>query len=169
MRRILATVFSLFLLAVTETEAERYYYFDHLDMTDGLFSNTIYCSHQDSNGFVWIGTRDGLCRYDGNSFTRLSELVSGYESSGSVFAITEDNGGRIWFSTSSDILYYDPDTNRLSNIGKPGERPCFNMESDMNGNVWIASDHLLRHNTIDCGIHTYTFDTPVTSIDMDSY
>lgn len=169
MRRILATVFSLFLLAVTETEAERYYYFDHLDMTDGLFSNTIYCSHQDSNGFVWIGTRDGLCRYDGNSFTRLSELVSGYESSGSVFAITEDNGGRIWFSTSSDILYYDPDTNRLSNIGKPGERPCFNMESDMNGNVWIASDHLLRHNTIDGGRHTYTFDTPVTSIAMDSY
>ncbi len=170
MKRIITFALYILMISFIDAKAERYYYFDHLDMTDGLFSNTIFCSHQDSDGFVWIGTRDGLCRYDGSRFTRLSEMVPEYESCGSVFAITEDAGGRIWFSTTSGILHYNPDTNELTAIGKLGGRLCFSMESDKNGNVWIVSEHLFRYNTADGGIHTYTFNGPdPTSIVTDSY
>lgn len=170
MKRILAIIFSLILTSAASVKAERYYYFDHLDMTDGLSSNTIYCSIQDKNGFIWIGTRDGLCRYDGSTFTNLSGLVPGYESNGSVFAVTEDQNGKIWFSTTSGILSYDPYTNRLLSAGKLGYGPCFNLKADTNGNIWATTDNLFRYSTSDGGIHTYTFNGPrPTGMVTDSY
>jgi ligand-binding sensor domain-containing protein len=42
--------------------------FDHITRSEGLSQNTVYCILQDSNGFMWFGTQDGLNRYDGRSF-----------------------------------------------------------------------------------------------------
>ena len=75
MRRITALFMMIFSLYTYNVKAERYYYFEHLKATDGLPSNTIYCSIQDRSGFMWIGTRDGLCRYDGRSFVRIDEII----------------------------------------------------------------------------------------------
>ena len=44
------------------------YSFNHYQTRDGLTSNTIYCTMQDGNGFIWIGTDDGICVYDGYRF-----------------------------------------------------------------------------------------------------
>ena len=43
-------------------------YSEHMKTSDGLPSNTIRYLHQDCKGFLWIGTLNGLSRYDGNSF-----------------------------------------------------------------------------------------------------
>ena len=43
--------------------------FEHLDINSGLSQNHIMCILQDSRGFMWFGTRDGLNRYDGYQFT----------------------------------------------------------------------------------------------------
>ena len=42
--------------------------FDHLTVEDGLSSNTVYSILQDSQGFMWFGTSEGLNRYDGYTF-----------------------------------------------------------------------------------------------------
>jgi hypothetical protein len=42
--------------------------FRHLTISDGLPNNTIHAIHQDSQGFIWFGTDDGLSRYDGYQF-----------------------------------------------------------------------------------------------------
>src|SRR5690606_41924210 len=44
------------------------YYFKHYQINDGLSNNTVICSMQDSYGFLWFGTKDGLDRFDGNEF-----------------------------------------------------------------------------------------------------
>ena len=43
-------------------------FFRRIDTSDGLPHNTVFCMAQDSSGFIWIGTRFGLCRYDGHGF-----------------------------------------------------------------------------------------------------
>ena len=61
----LPTLFSLLaVLFCHALQAGPYYSFEHYTTYDGLPSNTIHCTYQDRFGFVWIGTRDGLSRFD---------------------------------------------------------------------------------------------------------
>lgn len=168
-RTLILTILAL-ALSASIAEAERYYYFDHLDMTDGLISNTIFCSVQDRNGFVWIGTRDGLCRYDGSRFTNISDLVPGYESDGAVFAVEEDENGKIWFSTTSGLNNYDPMTNEFLHIGKLDYGLCLNIEADGCGNIWATGDNLFRYSLSDGNAYTYTLgESNPTSVITDGF
>lgn len=45
-----------------------------ISVVDGLKSNSIYCIQQDRRGFVWIGTENGLSRYDGYRFVNFTQL-----------------------------------------------------------------------------------------------
>ncbi len=155
MKRLLLTLF-LFAALATGAKAARYYYFEHLKTTDGLPSNTIYTSIQDKAGFMWIGTRDGLCRYDGRSFVRLDEIApSELQMSGPVTRVAEDEEGKIWFCTSNSIGFYNPATDESGTIGIPVKSQCSDIKTDRNGNVWFASENLYRYDTAKSGIHTY--------------
>ncbi|MEP7170162.1 MAG: two-component regulator propeller domain-containing protein [Bacteroidota bacterium] len=48
--------------------------FHHLTVSDGLSQSTINCLFQDSRGFLWIGTQDGLDKYDGYNFTHYRHV-----------------------------------------------------------------------------------------------
>ena len=98
MKRAFLLILSLVATSVFSMKAEMYYYFDHVTTADGLPSNTIYCTMQDMNGFMWIGSRDGLSRYDGNSFRKISELAKGDGIDGNLFAISEDVDGKIYIT-----------------------------------------------------------------------
>lgn len=157
MKRIITLLLAAIALASYTADAERYYYFDHLKTTDGLPSNTIFCSHQDKTGFIWIGTRDGLCRYDGHRFQRISELTSVHKMNSTTFAITEDSSGKIWFSSSTGVGYYDPYTDEAGSLGLPGGKAIMQIMADSRGNVWMASGSLFRYDTGNAGMHTYSF------------
>lgn len=63
----------LFLLHPTFAEGKIQYNnvrFKQLSITEGLSHNTVNAISQDSKGFMWFGTRNGLCRYDGYNITR---------------------------------------------------------------------------------------------------
>lgn len=156
MKRIF-TVITILVTLWIQASAERYYYFEHLNTTDGLPSNTIYCSLQDKSGFMWIGTRDGLCCYDGQNFVRLSEISSVHDMTGLVIAVTEDPSGALWFSSSDGIGYFNPMTDDARKIELPGGSMCWDVEADLKGNIWFAADMLFRYDTERSGMHTYSF------------
>ena len=158
MKRIITFTIASLIMAATCLKAERYYYFDHLKTIDNLPSNTIFCTHQDKSGFIWIGTRDGLCRYDGYHFLRISEITPVHKMNGATFAITEDTSGRIWFSSSTGIGYYDPFTDEAGYIGHHGSKAIMEILADSRGNIWIASENLLRYDTSSSGMHTYSLE-----------
>ena len=62
----------------------------------GLPSNTVYAIAQDATGHLWIGTRNGLCRFDGTRMESWKEY-------GRVNALTVDNDGRIWIGTTEGL------------------------------------------------------------------
>ena len=77
-------------------------YFRRLNQANGLSHNKVNCILQDKRGFTWIGTDDGLNRYDGNNFI-VYKNVPGQASSLSGNTVTdlhEDKEGIIWIATA---------------------------------------------------------------------
>ncbi len=67
MKDIIKYILLLFILVNTHLSFGRHY--KTIDVSDGLSNNTVKSIAQDENGFMWFGTFDGLCRYDGIKFT----------------------------------------------------------------------------------------------------
>lgn len=82
--------------------------FDHLTTEDGLPQNTAYALLQDSEGFLWIGTEEGLVRYDGNSCEVFSQDADDPNSIGNnwIRDIAEDAAGNIWIGTVDGLYQY---------------------------------------------------------------
>ena len=51
-------------------------HFDHLTINEGLSNNTVYFMIQDRYGYIWIGTQNGLNKYDGYSFKNYFILLA---------------------------------------------------------------------------------------------
>ncbi len=91
----------LMLLSVSLTQAQGYPV-SFYDIAQGLSNNSVLTMHQDANGFMWIGTYDGLNRYDGYEFkvyrNRLGEGASLI--SNNVYCLSGDAENNIWIGTS---------------------------------------------------------------------
>lgn len=78
---------------------------ESLTTSNGLSNNTVRHIYQDSKGFIWFITLNGLNRYDGNTFrTFLPDSIGELPSlaDGRVKSVCEDNHGFLWISTSID-------------------------------------------------------------------
>lgn len=83
-----------------------YRYFNKLTVQDGLSNNKVNCILQDKRGFIWIGTNDGLNRYDGKYFTIFRHEPGNATSlSGNIItSLLEDEEGLIWIGTADGGL-----------------------------------------------------------------
>jgi signal transduction histidine kinase/ligand-binding sensor domain-containing protein/DNA-binding response OmpR family regulator len=105
--------------------------FNHLTVEDGLSNNEVTSIIQDKVGFIWIGTNDGLNRFDGYSFKTYRHIIkdSSSLSDNSVWCLLEDRYGFIWIGTKSGKLNrYDP----VKNIFKH----------------WVLSSDIVQENSI---------------------
>ncbi len=83
--------------------------------SDGLSHSWITCLHQDRNGFLWIGTLNGLNRFDGRTFTQYGAnfLDSTSLANHAIQKITEDRNGNLWIASSLGISKLSIATNNL--------------------------------------------------------
>ncbi len=100
----------LFILLLPSLLYAQPYYFNHYQINEGLSNNAVICSMQDSQGFLWFGTKDGLNRFDGNNFKHFDATQSGKNSLGgnNIISLKEDFRKRIWIGTDQGIYCYDP-------------------------------------------------------------
>lgn len=123
--------------------------FDHLNTSDGLSQGTVNCVYQDKRGFIWIGTNDGLNRYDAYSFrvykTNPSDTLS--ISGNAIVSIAEDSASNLWIATRNNGLnYYNRKKdvfiryqNNPANIKSLSTNNLKRVVADKNGNVLVAT------------------------------
>ncbi len=83
----------------------QHFTFREYGQAQGLHNLNVTSILQDRTGFLWVGTENGLYRYDGVHFS-LVQTIEGIDDH-DISAIHQDDLGRIWFSTLHDIFYED--------------------------------------------------------------
>lgn len=110
----------------------------HLTDAEGLPSMEVYNMLQDKKGFMWLGTDNGVCRYDGKRFTTFFHP----KQKGKAFSfLREDSKGRIWFvNFSGQIFYIENDEMHLFTLFEKEFKSSFPViQFDSKGQLWIAS------------------------------
>ncbi len=121
--------------------------FIHFNVKNGLSQNSVYAILQDSRGFLWLGTKDGLNKYDGYSFKEYKNNPNNPQSISDNFirSIYEDPQGHLWIGTEYGSLnLYDREkdavipiqikTESLNNV-----KSIFTMVGDSKNNLWLCT------------------------------
>ena len=83
-----------FVATILPGEAQKYF-FDNYSIKDGLSEQKVYTLLQDSKDYIWLGTANGVSRFDGKKFENFTSRDS--LATGGVKCIIEDSVGNIWF------------------------------------------------------------------------
>ena len=103
---------------------------------------------QDTRGFLWFGTHDGLNRYDGHHFKiyKHDPAAPGSLSTNYITALLAARGGGLWIGTLSGLDWYDPIQDTFRHVMKRDQsfpnsvRYIFNcIFQDKQGNTWVGT------------------------------
>lgn len=118
------------------------YYFRHYQVENGLSHNTVMCSVQDRQGFLWLGTKDGLNRFDGTSFKvfRHDEDDSTTIGNDYIRYLHLNNQGRLYVGTQQGLYQYQPFTESFVHVASSGTKSIKEVTTDAAGNLWYIAD-----------------------------
>jgi len=132
--------------------------FRHLTTNDGLSQSWVHSITQDKYGFMWIGTDDGLNRYDGYNFhVYKNSIRNEYSiSSSSIRTIFEDSRGDLWIGTRLGLNLYDRKNDRFIRYPRWTEQIIWSIAEEKN-NLWISTDAgLYRFDLSNDSVHVYS-------------
>ena len=123
--------------------------FEQLTIDDGLSANTVLSLLQDSRGFLWIGTYNGLNKYDGYNFIVYNNSPddSSSISDNQIRSLCEDSNGDIWIGiwegglnkfnrATEKFTRYEHNPNDRASISPGG---IFALSFDKSGNLWLGT------------------------------
>ncbi len=119
-------------------------YFRNYQVENGLSHNSIWTVMQDSDGFMWFGTIDGLNRFDGKNFKIYRKQQGDSLSIGHNFihCIKEDSQKRILVGTRNGVYLYNKTHDNFKHIPiEKNDKKDINVNDimeDANGNIWVA-------------------------------
>jgi PAS domain S-box-containing protein len=148
--KIILTILILVSLPATAYAQEPNIKFEHITVDQGLSQSSGLCILQDSKGFMWFGTQDGLNKYDGYKYIsyKYNELDSHSLSDNWITSIYEDKSGAIWVGTDGGGLNkFDQETEQfthyihdINNPSSLGANRVLSIYEDQSGGLWIGTN-----------------------------
>lgn len=120
--------------------------FTNLGLSSGLSQMSVMNIFQDSKGYIWFGTRNGLNKYDGSNM-KIYKSGAADGSPGlihrQVTALAEDRHGNLWVGTSQGLSRLDMDTDVITSYGAPAypwlDTHIDEILIDSQERVWLAT------------------------------
>ncbi len=111
-------IISFVLLHITCCSQENRLKSELLTTEHGLSSNIVYTIFQDTKGYVWVGTNDGLNRYDGYAFRKFRHSSSDSNAlcNNTVYDVCEDAEGNIWIATAGGVSQYNYKADKITTV-----------------------------------------------------
>lgn len=159
----------IMMLTATVLHAQQGINFRRITINDGLSLSSIYYIYQDSKGFMWFATEDGLNKYDGTSFTIYNHTPGDPNSLSYkwIEKIVEDRQGNLWLSTRQGLSYLNPSNDKVLRFFQngPGEHrvsndTILNIHRDREY-IWVGTMNGLDR------FHTGTLQRTVIDLDCD--
>ena len=127
-------------------------HFQHLSDVHGLSNNRVWAITQDKFGLIWIGSGDGLNRYDGYKVEVFRNQPGNNHSlpGNMIRCLFTDSKGRVWVGTTKGLAYYDSRSNSFQTFltskedhSIPGNSVSV-IKEDRSGTIWIGTNTGLR-------------------------
>ncbi len=144
-RRVVFLVFLFLVLFGMQNHAQQV---EHYSSSDGLAHKHVKSIYQDSKGYLWIGTWDGLSKFDGENFTIFQQKPDDTSSiiGSQIEMITGDSSGNVWAVSHQGIMKYSERENAFQRVylredyKEPLKFPLTGriMAFDFNGNGWFV-------------------------------
>ena len=122
---------------------------EHLTTTDGLPQGTVYTTLQDSQGFIWLGTEDGLVRYDGHELVRYAYSRDDHNSlpGNFVYEVVEDGSHNLWIAlkdaglarwnrTTDSFTVWRHEAGNAQSLSSDAART---LAANPQGQIWIGT------------------------------
>ncbi len=129
--------------------------FKHLTIENGLPQNSVLAMLQDSTGFLWIGTQEGLVRYDGYSLKVFKHEPSNSHSlsDNHILSLIEDSQGSLWVGTRvGGLNHFNPKTqqfthyrHQVDDANSLSHDAVNSLVEDNQGNLWVGTRGGLNH------------------------
>jgi ligand-binding sensor domain-containing protein/serine phosphatase RsbU (regulator of sigma subunit) len=122
--------------------------FAKISTEQGLSNASVSCVIQDNKGFLWIGTSDGLNKFDGYNIIRYHYIPDNPNSiSGNgIHAILEDHEGKLWIGTRAGLNKFDPQTEKFTLYEYDPKDPqslshnnVMSIFEDRSGTLWVGT------------------------------
>ncbi len=145
---VMLTVFFSWTNEVQADSPEKYEVkFRHLGAEQGLTQTSVFDIVQDTDGFMWFGTEDGLIKYDGYNFVAYlhnpqdkSSITNSW-----IHKLYQDSQGIIWIGTEYGLSRLDPNTEKFSNYlpvpdsTDPADNVILSITEDNDGKLWMGT------------------------------
>lgn len=144
-------------------EAKDDYRYRRITMNDGLTANAVRNIVQDKYGFIWFGTDNGLCRYDGTRVQpyRISQL--GINQYVSALMVTEE---AIYVGTEKGVFCLSYTTQQFSRLPMDIQSVVTHLSIDKEGNLWVSTmeDGVWRYGLKSGQPKQYKLDTEYNAV-----
>ena len=125
--------------------------FNNINIEQGISQSTIEAIFQDSEGYIWLGTNDGLSRYNGYEFKIYNyEEYQNSISHNGITDITEDKYGNIWVNTVSGVNKINKKTEKISNYTEINGK----IKEDSTTEIIVTKDNNILVGTYE-GLNIY--------------
>ena len=123
------------------------YSFRQFTLQDGLVQMQVQCLFQDSRGYIWVGTKGGVSKFNGETFESFRQqdgLLHPY-----IYDIAEDSKGNIWLASSKGLTKYNGQDFTTFPLDKDiVPKRVLNIIIDNKDNIWINRYGLIKQHTL---------------------
>jgi ligand-binding sensor domain-containing protein/signal transduction histidine kinase len=127
---------------------EEYVRFKRITINEGLSLSSVYNIYQDSKGFMWFGTEDGLNKYDGQTITVYGATTDQHNILANkwVEQVYEDKSGMIWIASRGGLTKYNPRRGIFTPFKHDPQDPgslsndtISALEADLRNELWVGT------------------------------